>query len=148
MKIINNEKFDHNYCLIHGDIHLGNILIDKNYSDNKNDIYFIDPRGYFGNSELYGIKEYDYAKLLFGISGYSIFDSMEIVDLNIIGDNIDINFIDKYCKIYETTHFDSFTKLISLSIWLGNNSNFINDNKKITSLMIAYYLCEKYINFS
>lgn len=140
IKIINNEMVDYNFCLIHGDIHLGNILIN-----NENDIYFIDPRGYFGNNDLFGIREYDYAKLLFGISGYSVFDLMEIDELNIKNGNIEISFIDKFCKIYETNLFDNFTKLLSLTIWLGNNNNFINNNKKITSLMIAFYLCETYI---
>ena len=35
-----------------------------------NEIIFIDPRGYFGNTKLYGLKQYDFAKLLFGLSGY------------------------------------------------------------------------------
>jgi hypothetical protein len=145
LKIINGRDWDYIFYLIHGDIHLGNILIDKNFEYSNNNIYFIDPRGYFGNYELFGIKEYDYAKLLFGISGYSIFDTLIIDDLEIADNNIEIPFIDKYCKIYDTDIFDDFTKLLSLSIWLGNNSNFINDKKKITSLMIAYYLCEKYL---
>ena len=56
--IIEN-KTDFQYCLIHGDTHLGNILY------NNDDICFIDPRGYFGKNKLFGIKEYDYAKFLF-----------------------------------------------------------------------------------
>ena len=140
MKIVNKME-TYNLTLIHGDIHLGNILIN----DEQN-IYFIDPRGYFGNSGLFGVKEYDYAKLLFGISGYSIFDEMQIEILQIENGNICIEFIDKYCNIFETNIFDDYTKLLSLSIWLGNNSNFIDNNKKITSLLIAYYLCEKYFD--
>lgn len=145
LKYINENMEDFYFCLIHGDIHLGNILINK--TNDKNDIYFIDPRGYFGNNKLFGIKEYDYAKLLFGISGYSIFDKMEIESLNIVDNNIDIDFISEYCKIYDNDKFDNFTKLLSLSIWLGNNNNFINKKKKLTSLMISYYLCEKYLKY-
>jgi len=128
------------YNLIHGDTHLGNIILDEN-----DKILFIDPRGYFGESELFGIKEYDYAKLLFGLSGYSIFDNMVINSLNIINNNINIDFIKEYKYIFESNIFDQLTILFSLSIWLANNSCFSNTNKKITSLMIAFYYCEKYI---
>jgi len=129
------------YSLIHGDTHLGNILV--NDCDN---LYFIDPRGYFGNTKLYGLKQYDFAKLLFGLSGYSIFDNMEINKLDIENGNLNIKFIKKYENIYENSNFDKITKLLSLSIWLGNNSCFIDKNKKITSIMIAFYYCEKYLN--
>ena len=131
----------HYYNLIHGDTHLGNILVDKNET-----FYFIDPRGYFGESKLFGIYEYDFAKLMFGISGYSIFDNMEIDDLSVINNNLDIDFIKKYEYIFEQPPFDKITTLFCLSIWLGNNSCFSNINKKITSLMIAYYYCEKYLD--
>jgi len=134
---LQDRKF---YNLIHGDIHLGNILVDGNQ------VYFIDPRGYFGNTELYGLFEYDYAKLLFGLSGYSLFDNLYINELTIKGNNIEIDLIKKYEFIFESDLFDNITKLLSLSIWLGNNSCFIDINKKITSLMIAYYYCEKYID--
>ena len=129
------------YNLIHGDIHLGNILLDE-----SNNIIFIDPRGYFGESKLFGIREYDYAKLLFGLSGYSVFDNIIINELNIINDNIEIDFINKYEFIFESGKFDKLTILFCLSIWLANNSCFSNINKKITSLMIAYYYCEKYLD--
>ena len=135
----NNNNNNNEYNLIHGDTHLGNILL-------KNEvIYFIDPRGYFGETELYGLKEYDYAKLLFGISGYSIFDNMVIdkLDISEVG-NITIDFIKDYEYIFDNEYFDEKTKLFALSIWLGNNSCFIYENKKIISLMIAYYYCEKY----
>jgi hypothetical protein len=46
---------------------------------------------------------------------------------------------------FETGKFDKITILLCLSIWLGNNSCFSNIHKKITSLMIAYYYCEKYL---
>ena len=128
------------YNIIHGDIHLGNILID-----NQDNIFFIDPRGYFGESSIYGLQEYDFAKLLFGLSGYSIFDLMEIKELKIKEGNIDIEFIKKYENYIEREDFDEITKLLFLSIWLGNNSCFIDFNKKITSLMIAFYYCEKYL---
>jgi fructosamine-3-kinase len=134
------EKKINTYSLIHGDLHLGNILLRNNI------LYFIDPRGYFGNTEIYGLKEYDYAKLLFGISGYSIFDTMKIDNLEIDNENINIDFIKKYEYIFSEKYFDELTILFTMSIWLGNNSCFIDVNKKVISLMIAYYYCEKYLN--
>ena len=137
-KYLNERNY---YNLIHGDTHLGNILIDENEK-----IYFIDPRGYFGETKLFGLYEYDYAKLLFGLSGYSVFDNINIDDLEITDNNLNINFIRDYEYIFESNLFDNITKLLCLSIWLGNNSCFINVNKKITSLMIAFYYCEKYLD--
>lgn len=128
------------YNLIHGDVHLGNILIDS-----KNELYFIDPRGYFGETPLFGIFEYDYAKLMNGLSGYSIFDEMEIDNIEINNSDLKIDFIKDYQYIFEENRFDRITTLLCLSIWLGNNSCFINVNKKIISIMIAYYYCEKYL---
>ena len=141
-KIIDCVKNRMYYNIIHGDTHLGNILLDKN--DN---LFFIDPRGYFGESKLFGLCEYDYAKLLFGLSGYSVFDNMIINELEINNNNIEIDFIKNYEFIFEQKEFDQITLLLCLSIWLANNSCFSNINKKITSLMISYYYCEKYIDY-
>jgi len=138
LKII-NQKSTFEFCLIHGDIHLNNILI-------KNDnIRFIDPRGYFGKNKLYGVKEYDYAKLLFGITGYSFFDNMKINKLEVVDNNLNIQFIDKYLKHLYSEEFNEMTKLLVLTIWLGNNSCFVNNEKKVMSLMIALYLCETFL---
>jgi len=52
-KLVNYLGERNYYNLIHGDTHLGNILLYENK------LYFIDPRGYFGNTELYGLREYD-----------------------------------------------------------------------------------------
>jgi hypothetical protein len=150
---------------IHGDTHLGNILVPKPgtciVSDTPRYV-FIDPRGYFASYDVFGDPHYDYAKLLFGISGYSRFDQMTI-DVNDINElnglpemNITIPFIDEYSSIYkslDTPEWQSsvpeltaeLTRLISLSIWLGNNSTFISPEKKLMSLMISRYLCERFL---
>jgi len=130
------------YSLIHGDLHLGNIL---HYDKNK--ILFIDPRGYFGESELFGLIEYDYAKLLFGLSGYSVFDMMEIDSITLNDDNLDIEFIRNHEYIIDNSFFSDTTLMFFLSIWLSNNSSFLSPNKKIVSLMTAYYYCEKILHF-
>ncbi len=56
---------EHRYKFIHGDITFSNIIYDKNI----NRAYFIDPRGYYGNEELYGDPDYDWAKLYYSIAG-------------------------------------------------------------------------------
>ena len=161
-----------NLTYIHGDTHLGNILVPKPgtciVSDTPRYV-FIDPRGYFASYDVFGDPHYDYAKLLFGISGYSKFDQMTI-DVNDINElngtvndisglpemDITIPFIDEYSSIYkslDTPEWQSsvpeltaeLTRLISLSIWLGNNSTFISPEKKLMSLMISRYLCERFI---
>ena len=164
---------------IHGDTHLGNILVPKPGVCISNDTpryVFIDPRGYFASYDVFGEPHYDYAKLLFGISGYSRFDQMtiercevneavtDVTDLPEIANgisglpemNITIPFIDEYSSIYkslDTPEWQSsvpeltaeLTRLISLSIWLGNNSTFISPDKKLMSLMISRYMCERFL---
>jgi hypothetical protein len=51
--------------LIHGDCCFSNIL----YGDDKNIIRFIDPRGSFGNTGIYGDIRYDIAKLYHSVDG-------------------------------------------------------------------------------
>ena len=53
-----------NFCLIHGDCTFSNIMLR-----NGQDPVFIDPRGYFGNCELIGDPNYDWAKLYYSVYG-------------------------------------------------------------------------------
>lgn len=52
------------FNLIHGDCTFSNIML----KDDSKPI-FIDPRGYFGETLLYGDKNYDYAKLYYSVVG-------------------------------------------------------------------------------
>jgi len=51
------------YNVIHGDCTFSNIIVN-NYNS-----FFIDPRGSFGNSKIYGDKNYDWAKLYYSVNG-------------------------------------------------------------------------------
>ncbi|ASD52027.1 hypothetical protein KNT64_gp075 [Pseudomonas phage PspYZU05] len=62
-------SIDKKYRLIHGDPNFSNTFITKDQ------IKFIDPRGYFGNTELYGPRIYDEAKVLYALSGYDEFNA-------------------------------------------------------------------------
>ncbi len=54
---------DH-FCLIHGDCTFSNILLKNGKTP-----VFIDPRGYFGDCELIGDPNYDWAKLYYSLYG-------------------------------------------------------------------------------
>lgn len=58
------------YGFIHGDLQLSNSMVDM--STRK--VTIIDPRGYFGKSELLGLEDYDIGKLLYALSGYDTFN--------------------------------------------------------------------------
>ena len=62
------DKIEYGFC--HGDLNGSNVMVDIA----SNSVKFIDPRGYFGDTELYGWKPYEYAKLLYCLMGYDNFN--------------------------------------------------------------------------
>jgi Nucleotidyl transferase/Phosphotransferase enzyme family len=58
------------YSLIHGDLQMSNSMIDPDTLE----VTLIDPRGYFGKTDTYGLEDYDYAKLYYSLSGYDLFN--------------------------------------------------------------------------
>lgn len=76
---VREELFDTEFGLIHGDCTLTNTMIDQ-----AGNIYFIDARGYFGDSEFFGDVYYDWAKLYYSI--YGCFDQFNVknFDLEIV----------------------------------------------------------------
>lgn len=70
-EIINLSEDICNYCFIHGDLNGSNVM----YNKNTNQIKFIDPRGYFGDSQLIGSPHYDFAKVAYCLSGYDDFNN-------------------------------------------------------------------------
>lgn len=140
-KIINiiKLKTEYHYVPIHGDCQFNNILINPD----TNDICFIDPRGYFGNLEIFGIEEYDFAKILFALSGYDHFDNSDIAELSINDNNVNIqiNILDP--NILDTCDLQT---LLMLTVWLGNAHCFIqNENKLMNSYFIAMYYCSLFL---
>lgn len=107
------------YSIIIGDCQFSNILIDP---DNINNIAFIDPRGYFGNTEIFGPTEYDYAKILYGISGYDNFNSSHFNINNINVENKSITFeIESitFDKKIINKYFNKVHKAFIIIIWLS-----------------------------
>ena len=119
-----------------------------------NDIIFIDPRGYFGDTKVYGLKEYDYSKLLYALSGYDNFNNditycFDYVSSNSIILNMPtLENLDIYRLIFEKNNidFDICMRMIIIH-WIAlsdyNKNNII---KSITSIFIGMYLYSKYIN--
>jgi len=141
-QIVNNKN-EYFFVPIHGDCQFNNIL----YNDARQKLSFIDPRGYYGESEIFGISEYDYAKVIFALSGYDEFDNRQIDHLIINGDNISIS-IDNVLDTMASSWSISSNKLgylLMLSIWLGNSHCFINnENKAVYSYFIGLYLGSKF----
>lgn len=54
----------HEFAFIHGDCTFSNTMIDENLN-----VIFLDPRGYFGFTEIYGDTYYDWSKLYYSIYG-------------------------------------------------------------------------------
>ncbi len=52
------------FAFIHGDCTFSNLMLK-----NDTEPVFIDPRGYFGHTELYGDPNYDWAKLYYSVVG-------------------------------------------------------------------------------
>jgi choline kinase len=107
------------YNIIFGDCNFSNILINPN---DINDIIFIDPRGYFGDTHIYGLKEYDYAKILYGITGYDKFNSGNFFIKNIDFEKKKIEFdIDpiQFDKKIINKYFNKVHKAFMVINWLS-----------------------------
>jgi len=136
------------YCLIHGDCQFSNTL----YNEIHNKIYFIDPRGYFGNTLFFGIKEYDYSKVLYAISGYDNFNNNDKYYFTFENDNLNTNIITdnifNYKDVFEKYNVDFDLCMCMMIIhWFGLCSyNKNNVNKCITSYYQALYFYKIYCN--
>jgi hypothetical protein len=141
-KIIENfiiSQKEYKYVPIHGDCQFNNILINRTTTD----IVFIDPRGYFGYESLYGLAEYDFAKVKFALSGYDNFDNSEITKLDIEDTNIRVEIEQLTNDFFKK---DSIETVLAISIWLGNASSFkISKEKCVYSFFIAMYYASIYL---
>ena len=142
-----NTKDDTKYVLIHGDCQFSNTL----YDEENGKIYFIDPRGYFGKTKFYGIKEYDYAKVLYGLSNYDKFNNNQKYYFDIIDGNIKLNIketdLQKYKQIFEKNNIDfDLCMYFCIINWIGLvQYNMNNIQKCIASYYNAIYMYHIYI---
>lgn len=66
---LNDKTMTYWFC--HGDLNGSNVMVDETTFDVK----FLDPRGYFGDTKLYGWKPYELAKILYCLYGYDDFNT-------------------------------------------------------------------------
>jgi hypothetical protein len=80
-RALSGPDFDRSIGPIHGDCNFSNALVTGQYSNGP--ITLIDPRGYFGNHQgILGLFDYDYAKILYSLSGYDLFNSAKLFKLD------------------------------------------------------------------
>ena len=79
------------FNIIHGDLCFSNMLIDNNFSFIK----VIDPRGKFGNFDIYGDSRYEMAKLLHSVDGKYDYIIKDLFDLNYKDDKISFSIQNK-----------------------------------------------------
>ena len=131
-----------NYCTIHGDCHLSNILIDSNEN-----YYLIDPRGYFGESNIFGINYYDIGKILYSLSGFDELNNRKNHYFVIENDNIIVNInnnMDNYLVLFEKYNIPILIDMVILH-WLGLAEYSKNNiHKCVSAYYHGIYLYQKY----
>ena len=108
--------------LIHGDCTFSNIMFD---TFNLKTV-LIDPRGYFGDTKLYGDVYYDWAKLYYSIVGnYDQFNRKKFI-LNINDNSVDFSIMSNNWEDMEEFFFENIEncdirkiKIIHSLIWLS-----------------------------
>lgn len=96
----NAEKY---FSVIHGDLCLPNILVAAKY----NFLRLVDPRGKFGNFDIYGDWRYDLAKLLHSLEGNYDFILADKFTANAHGSAIDYEMPQNFSEVREI-FFDVF----------------------------------------
>lgn len=137
--IIKNLMNTH-YAFYHGDCQLTNTLINA-----ERDIYFIDPRGYFGLTQVVGDVRYDWVKLYYGIVGN--FDQFNVknFDLSFKKNAVEFaigsggwEFLSPFLfkSIPKVEGSEKEIKLIHSIVWLSMASHVWED---FDSMCVAFY---------
>lgn len=114
---ISNKPF----AIIHGDCTFSNMILR-----NGTDPVFIDPRGYFGDTKIYGDPAYDWAKLYYSIAGNYDKFNLRKFDLT-IGDDIKLRIESngwedmegEYLKLISDEINERDLRLLHAVIWLS-----------------------------
>lgn len=131
------------FTLIHGDCTFSNIMLHGEGAP-----MFIDPRGYFGNTLLFGDPNYDWAKLYYSLLGnYDRFNLKEFT-LNISENSVDIQVNSSGWEGLEGLFFQlsgtnpKEIKLLHSIIWLSLSTYAWEDYDSICG---AFYLGLSYL---
>ena len=101
----NAEKY---FSVIHGDLCLPNILVEES----RNFIRLVDPRGQFGDFDIYGDWRYDLAKLLHSLEGGYDFIIRDEFNLSVRGTTIDYEITADFAEAREN-FFDVFASQLA-----------------------------------
>ncbi|ARW58015.1 hypothetical protein [Serratia phage X20] len=127
-----HETQGRSYCVIHGDPNFSNTMIQYDGV-----VKFIDPRGYFGETKIFGPQLYDEAKVLYAISGYDKFNSDHAWGGLIIDEGHCFVNIQPLVHKYEKCDlFNDYHHLAVAIIWIALGGYFKNNPLKAVS---AYY---------
>ncbi|SMH41174.1 NTP transferase domain-containing protein [Azospirillum agricola] len=125
------------FRLIHGDPTFSNTLVG---ADGK--VWLIDPRGYFGSSQLYGDPMYDWAKLYYSVAGdYDAFNRKKFA-LRVAGAHADLFLVDsgwsKHTRLIDEALGDRRRdlRIIHALIWLSLTGYATDD---VDSVLGAFY---------
>jgi GTP:adenosylcobinamide-phosphate guanylyltransferase len=119
--LVENNLYTTRFSFIHGDCTFSNTMVDKNLN-----VIFLDPRGYFGFTELYGDVAYDWAKVFYSLGGdYDQFNNGNFV-LDIGDDSVNLtiesngwrHLTDYYLSIIPDCLTENI-RLIHAIIWLS-----------------------------
>lgn len=135
-----NTLMETYYTLYHGDCQFTNTLLDE-----KGNIFFIDPRGYFGKFKNLGDVRYDWAKVFYAVQGN--FDQFNIKRFNLQftenGVNFSISsggweFLTEFLfeEIPDGEGTEKEIKLIHSIIWMSLASHAWED---FDSMCVAFY---------
>jgi hypothetical protein len=133
------------FAFIHGDCTFSNIMLRS-----SGEPVLIDPRGYFGFTELYGDPNYDWAKLYYSVAGnydrFNLKDFRLTVGKNSVELNIQSNnWEDMEGEFFKLTGADEWTiKLLHAVIWLSLTTYAWQDYDSICGAFYngIYYLEE------
>lgn len=134
---------DYKFCPIHGDTNSSNTL----YNSESKEIKFIDPRGKFGNSKIYGDPNYDIAKFLYGITGYDTFNLDKFYKNSLIKDQVKVLTIESAnVPLLDRLTNDNHLKVLVGLIWLKLPYYIKNNpNKVIASFYTGLALLNRYL---
>jgi hypothetical protein len=128
---------ENQYSVLHGDPHMSNMMIDNNI------IKFIDPRGYFGKTKIFGLPEYDIGKILYSLSGFDIFNNDEKFCFFISNTNIDVpvnNVMNNFIHLFERYDTNLLLNMVILH-WFGlTDYSKTNIHKCVSAYYYGIYL--------
>lgn len=142
-----DSYFPKEFKLIHGDCTFSNIMLRKDGSP-----VLIDPRGYFGTTELYGDTAYDWAKLYYSVVGNYDQFNLKRFRLDIGGKEVTLKIESSHWEDMEQTFFEMLKddvderqiKIIHAIIWLSLTTYAWQDYDSICGAFYngLYYLEE------